>query len=83
VALLPLDQVIEEPLHLVVEEFSEIVVRIKGAATPVELRVPTGSRISDLKSKVSLTAEADKAFFRRKRLLKNGEIIEVPKKTVE
>jgi hypothetical protein len=48
-----------------------------------EITLPAGSRISDLKGKVTLSEEADKSFFRRRRKLKNGEAIEVPKKTVE
>ena len=81
---LPLDEVIESPLQLHVEELSEIKIFVKGAiAEPVEITVPAKSRICDLKSKLSFTSETDLRFFRRKRRLKEGEIIEVPKKTVE
>jgi hypothetical protein len=47
------------------------------------LTLPAKSRVSDLKSKVVLSPDADKSYFRRRRWLKNGEKIEVPKKTVE
>lgn len=78
---------LQGPVHsamiIRVEELKEIVVQVKGAVEqPVELVMPVKSRISDLKSKITLTPEADKAFFRRRRLLKNGEVVEVPKKTV-
>ncbi len=81
---IPLKQLIEKPLYIDVETLSVITVSVRGAVTtPLEITLPAKSRVCDLKSKVSLTAEADKTFFRRKRMLKNGEIIEVPKKTVE
>lgn len=81
---IPLDKIVEEPCSLNVEALEEIHVRVGGAvAEPVELTLPRGSRISDLKTKIILTPEADKTFFRRRKLLKNGERIEVPNKAVE
>ncbi len=81
---LPLKKVVDAPLHLQVEELKEIRVSVGGAiAGPLELVLPVGSRICDLKSKVGFTSETDKTFFRRKKLLRNGDKIEVPKKTVE
>jgi DNA uptake protein ComE-like DNA-binding protein len=62
----------------------EILVTVQGAVLePVRLTMSPGSRICDLKEKVSLTADADRTFFRRKKRLQDGVIIEVPKKTVE
>ena len=81
---LPLHQIIEAPLHLKVEELAEITVFVCGAVTePLEIVLPARARVSDLKSKVSLSDEADKTFFRRRRMLKHGEKIEIPKKDVE
>jgi len=81
---LPLKAIIEGPIHLRVEAYKEIKVSVAGAiANPVELELPLGSRICDLKSKVIFTDETEKAFFRRRKLLKYGDKIEVPKKTVE
>lgn len=81
---IPLHQIIEAPLHLNVEELAEITVSVCGAVVePLDIVLPARARISDLKSKVSLSKEADKTFFRRRRMLKNGEKIEVPKKDVE
>jgi DNA uptake protein ComE-like DNA-binding protein len=75
---------IEAPTHLVVEELSEITVFVQGAVEkPLKLTLPAKSRVSDLRSKVVLSAEGDKSYFRRRRWLKDGEKIEVPKKTVE
>lgn len=77
-------EIIEKPLNIKVDELTEITVYVKGAvAQPEEITLPAKSRICDLKSKVSLTKQADKSFFRRRRLLKNREIIDVPNKTVE
>ena len=82
--ILPLAQLVEEPLFLQVEECKEVTVSVSGAVErPMEITVAAGSRICDLKTKVNLTAEANKSFFRRRRLLKNGDKIEVPKKVVE
>lgn len=82
--ILPLRNIIDAPMHLHVEGLKEIRVIVKGAiAGPAEIVMPAKSRISDLKSKVIFTNETDKAFFRRKKLLKDGDEIEVPKKTVE
>ncbi len=81
---IPLKEIVEAPMQLQIEELSEVQVFIQGAvAEPVEIRVPARTRICDLKSKVSLTAEADKTFFRRRKMVKDGEILEVPKKTIE
>ena len=82
--LLPLKKIIDAPLHIFVEELKEIQVAVRGAiAKPIQITLPVRSRISDLKSKVIFTEETEKAFFRRRKLLKNGDEIVVPKKTVE
>lgn len=71
------------PMKITIEELQEITITVTGAiGEPKELVLPIGSRICDLKSKITLTGETDKTFFRRRRLLKNGEIIEVPKKAI-
>jgi DNA uptake protein ComE-like DNA-binding protein len=83
-SLLSMQEIIEAPLHLTIQPLEEIKVKVFGAVQEaVELTLPVGSRICDLKSKITLTKEAEKAFFRRKKRLKNGDQIEVPKKTVE
>lgn len=75
---------IQSDCQIEISELSEIVVSIKGAVVkPIELTLPVGSRICDLKSKILLSEDAEKAFFRRRKRLKNGDIICVPKKTVE
>ncbi|HSX25781.1 MAG TPA: SLBB domain-containing protein [Chlamydiales bacterium] len=75
---------IEAPTHLVIQELSEIEVAIAGEVIlPTQLRLPIGTRICDLKSKIQLTEQADSACFRSRRQLKDGEFFEIPKKTVE
>ncbi len=81
---IPTTQIVETPLHLFVEELTEITIYVEGAVVePGPITLPAQSRIADLKTKVKLTPDADKTFFRRRKRLKNGEKIEVPKKTVE
>lgn len=73
---------LEEPLltdtTLQIEERPIITVTIDG----VEITLPAGSRICDLKGKISLEPDADPQFFRRKKQLRHGEKIEIPKKGV-
>lgn len=79
-----LERPLDAPLHLVVERLAQLLVRVEGAVLePQQLTLPPGTRICDVKKLVSLAPDADKAFFRKKRQLKNGEILVVPKKTVE
>lgn len=66
------------------KEEEEIKVIVVGEVEqPVEVVLPKGSRICDLKNQIIFTKETNKAFFRRKKLLQNGEKITVPKKAVE
>jgi DNA uptake protein ComE-like DNA-binding protein len=81
---IPIKELVINSTHWVIPELKEIHVFIDGAVlSPSEEIMPVGSRICDLKSKVICTADADKSFFKRKRRLKNGEKIEVPKKALE
>jgi hypothetical protein len=81
---LPLKEILNGPKHIVVEPLKEITVFVTGAiAEPAEISLPPRSRICDLKNKVIFTPETEKTFFRRRKLLRNGDKIVVPKKTVE
>lgn len=81
---LPLTQLVDGTVTIVVEEMKEILVSVRGEVLKVaEYTLPVGARISDLKSKVTLTKDADKRFLSRRKLLKNGDVIEVPKKKLE
>jgi len=76
---LNLDEPVSSNLQIRLESLAEIVVRIEGAAEPIELRLPAGSRICDLKSKIRCAPEADPKFFKKRRLLKDGETVAIPK----
>jgi hypothetical protein len=43
------------------------------------LALPAGSRICDLSGLIIPSADADLHFFKRRRLLKNQDVIEVPR----
>lgn len=76
-----LDSLIEKSMHLNIEELASISVSISGEiAQSVELSMPLRSRICDLQSKVIFTPETKKSFFRRRKLLRDGDKIVVPKK---
>ncbi len=78
---LDLEQPVEMDLALHISELASIRVHIMGAVEyPVELEVPSGTRLCDLKSKIHYTPLADPSFLKSRRLLKDGEIIEVQKK---
>lgn len=79
-----LKEEILEPKKFVIEELKEIVVSISGCGAQEEkLTLPIRTRVCDLKSKLTLNEGADRSFLRSRRMLKNGEIIEVKKKTVD
>lgn len=66
--------------EIFVDELSELVVFVEGACVEETLKVPCGSRVSDLKKRVQLDQTADISFFKKKRCLKNKEIIKIPSK---
>lgn len=77
---LDLDSPVEASLNVVVGKLAEITVKVEGAVVEkVELTVPSGSRVCDLKSKIQLDRAADAAYLKRRRLLKNGEVVVIPK----
>jgi hypothetical protein len=81
---LSLKENIVDSKTIAIERLKTVIVWVTGAVVEEgEIELPVGSRISDLKGKIELKEEADKSFLKRKRKLKNGEKIEVPKKTVE
>jgi hypothetical protein len=76
-----LDSPVEKALEISIPRLSEISVRIEGAVVaPTELTLPAGSRICDLKPKIECAKDADLRFFKRRRLLKNGDLVHIPQK---
>ena len=70
---------ITAPLNLCIEELTELTICLEGAVVePGFLKVPPGTKVCDLKKYKSL--DADPAFFKKRRRLKEGEIVVVPRK---
>ena len=65
----------------VIEKFEEISVFVEGACEPVELRVPPGTRLCDLKGLLQLKPNADLATFKKRRCLKDKEIVKIALKS--
>ena len=73
------DQILTESCRIKVPELSSIRVWVEGAVYPSKwVELPVGSRVSDLKRFVALEPNADKTFFKKRRILKNGERLKVP-----
>ncbi len=78
---LDLNGSLEEPCSIHVQQLEMVEVRVEGCVKEnLSLEVAAGSRISDLKGRIELSADADKGFLRRRRILKNHEVLVVPKK---
>jgi hypothetical protein len=76
-----LDKVLDESCIITIPAYEKIFVHIQGCVKEnVLLELPAESRICDLKSRLALSPDADPAFFRRRKILKNNEIIQVPSK---
>jgi Na+-translocating ferredoxin:NAD+ oxidoreductase RnfC subunit len=72
-------EAVSSPLALTIKPLEELVIHVEGAVeNPGPLLVSCGTRISDLKKILTLNREADLAFFKKKRLLQDGEIIKIP-----
>lgn len=66
-------------LTLNIKELSEIEITITGSVqNPGSVRLPAGSRLCDLKSKIQCCDQADRAFLKSRRLLRDGEKVEIP-----
>ena len=75
---------VDQPHQLYFEKIPEIQVQIEGAVLKkAVLTLPVESRICDLADKIQLSSDADPRFLKRKKMLFDGEIITIPKKTVE
>ncbi len=73
---LDLDSPVRVGMSLVIEPLQEIFITVDG----IQLALPPGSRICDLKSKIQLSEDADPKFLRRRRILKDGERITIPRR---
>jgi protein involved in polysaccharide export with SLBB domain len=76
-----LNKIIDASMELEIEDFEWIRVSVSGAiAESVDLMMPVRSRICDLKERIIFIPETKKSFFKRRKLLRNGDKIEVPRK---
>ncbi|MBS0624822.1 MAG: SLBB domain-containing protein [Verrucomicrobia bacterium] len=67
--------------RIIVPGLEAIRIRVSGEVKQSgELIVPVGTRVCDLKSKIELTAEGDPKVFSRRKILADGEKIQVPKR---
>jgi len=74
-----LGRALDESCSIEIPMLKEITIEVSGCVKKnVRLTLAAGSRICDLKNLIVLTEEADRTFLKRKRLLKNREVIEVP-----
>lgn len=62
-----------------IHPYETIRIRVAGCVREIlDLEVTPGFRICDLKGKVDLTPDADRTFLRKRRVLQNGEVVEIP-----
>jgi hypothetical protein len=60
-----------------VEKLEALTVFVEGACESAELRVLVGSRVCDLRGLIQFHPNADLSLFKKKRYLKNKEIIKI------
>ncbi len=71
-------------LSLSIGELSMIRVHVLGSGVgAVDLEVPAGTRVCDLKSKIQCSPMADRSALKSRRLLKDGEEICIPEKGLD
>jgi hypothetical protein len=76
---IPLDDPVSHPLVFNIECLKELLIHVEGAVqNPGQIRVAPGTRISGLKKIIPLSANADPAFFKKKRMVQDGETINIP-----
>lgn len=76
---LEVDTILEESCRIEIGALEEVRIQVEGfVRETLSLVLPAGSRICDLKNRVELTPEADQTFLRRRRMLKDGEVVKVP-----
>ncbi|HLB52664.1 MAG TPA: hypothetical protein VJK48_03010 [Chlamydiales bacterium] len=77
-------QEIQGDFSLHIEELSTVSVQVVGAiAEPLLLELPAGTRLCQLKSKITGTPETDWTFFKKKRLLHDQETVSIPCKEIK
>jgi hypothetical protein len=72
---------VTQSMQLQIETLGTLQIQVTGAVqTPQMLEVDPGTRICHLKHKVVLADGADLTFFKKRRLLSDGDVVEIPVK---
>lgn len=76
--------ILSNSMELTIEPLQSLRVQIQGAVKKTEwIEIDPGTRICQLKQIVSLSEEADLTFFKKRRLLSDGEVLVIPGKISE
>lgn len=74
-------EILKKSCHLIIQRKEKIQIQVEGAVKEkVVLEISAGSRICDLKKIVALTPDANLNFFKSRKLLKDREVLKIPKK---
>jgi hypothetical protein len=77
-SVLDLSKSLDEPCSIHIKALEKVAVQVAGCVKEIIfLELPAGSRICDLKGHIELSSEADRGFLRRRRILKDREVIVV------
>jgi len=67
------------PMHLQIEPLQNLRIRVEGAVQePGTIEVAAGTRVCQLRQKISSLPNADLTFFKQRRLLNDGDLVQVP-----
>lgn len=76
-----LDQPVKVSMSIHIPELKVVRVRVEGAVkNSVDLALPIGTRLCDLRLKIELSEDADLKFLKRRRFLRDQEIISIPRR---
>jgi hypothetical protein len=76
---LDLDSILADCSEVVIPALNQISIAVSGCVEQEgAVTLAAGSRICDLKGKVTLTTDADSAFLHRRKILKNHETVQIP-----
>ena len=73
------DKSLDESCSIHIQPLKIVKIRVEGCVKEnISLEMPAGSRICHLKGQIELSSDADRSFLRRRRILKEGEILVIP-----
>jgi hypothetical protein len=75
------ESVLVDALELTLPKLESLKISVTGAVAKNEtIEVLPGTKLCQLKAKIALTEDADLTFFKKRRLLADGEVVNVPQK---